>query len=406
MRKDIVFFKKLISMEEALKIVLENVIPIKKSRYVKLEDAVDLVCAEDVISEMNVPPFRRSAMDGYAVIAEDTFRASNMNAVELKIVGKIHAGEKGNIEFGHGECVEIATGAPLPPSGDAVVMAEYTEKTRDVVKIYKGVHPGENVSEEGSDIKKGDLVVKKGVVFTPGRVGGVTAIGRNEVRVLEKPRVAIIPTGDEIMAPGEKLKDGKIYDVNTYTLCAVVKNYYCEPVIYKRVPDDLNEIEKALEKSLECDCAIFSGASSVGVRDLLVDIIENKGKILFHGVKVKPGKPFLFGIVDGTPVFGLPGYPTSCLNVAYVFLRSALLKMSGRKKLHSNKIKLKMRRRVASTLGRSQFLTVQIDEDYAVPSFKESGAITSISEADGYIIIPENKEVVEKDEEVEVYLFE
>jgi len=402
-------FRELIPLEKALDIIMHSISPIERVEEISLENSLRRVLAEDIVAKINIPPFSRAAEDGYAVRAEDTFGAGTHNPVKLKIVGEVDAGEVFETPIKKGECVEIATGAPIPKGADAVVRVEDTEKEGDFALIYSPVYPGRSVAPEGEDIKKGEKILERGTVLTPSKIGVLAAIGNKKVRVYAKPEVAIIPTGSEIVPPGEKLSHGKIYDINSYTLAAVVEEAGGLPRIMGTVEDDEKKIRDYLEKALKYDCVVFSGGSSVGTKDLLINIVSEMGEVKFHGVQIKPGKPTWFAVVRGKPVFGLPGFPTSCLSDAYIFLKPAVEKMAHLPKSQMKKVKAVLSRRVVSTLGRTQFLTVRIEKEndriIAHPVFKTSGAITSMANADGYIMIPSNVDLLEKGEEVEVFLF-
>ncbi|MEM4161276.1 MAG: molybdopterin molybdotransferase MoeA [Thermoplasmata archaeon] len=395
--------KNVIDFGTAKKVVLENLKPVDRVEEIEISKAFSRVAAVDVPARIDVPPFDRGAMDGYAVIAEDTVSAKAMEPVVLRKIGEVHAGDAPRCHVVSGTCVQIATGAVMPPGSDAVVMVEHTEMEGNLVKIYTPVRKGENVTRAGEDIKRGQIVVHQGEVLTPGKIGALAAIGQATVKVYERPRVAIIPTGNEIQRPGEPLREGRIYDVNTYTLAGLVEFAGALPVIYPVVPDEEAELKKSLARALENDVVVFAGGSSVGERDLLAKVLGN-GELLFHGIAVKPGKPTLCAKVNGKIVLGMPGYPTSCLTNAYALLLPAIGKLS-RREIKLQRMKARLGRRVASTIGRLQFLPVRLENGVAVPAFKESGAITSMSLAQGYIEIPENVEVVEKGEEVEVILF-
>ncbi len=397
-------FTNLIPFEDARRIVLENVRPIEDVEEVSLLGALGRVLAEDVVSSINVPPFARAAEDGYAVRAEDTYGAGQYAPKEFKLIGEINTGEHKEINVGKGECVKIATGAILPKGADAVVRVEDTDEENGLVRVYRPVHPGFDVAPEGEDIKKGDKVIEKGTFLNPPKIGALAAIGISKVKVYRRPRIAVLPSGNELVVPGEKIEKGKIYDVNTYTISSVIMENGGEPIIFPFVMDDKEDIEKKLREALNYDMVVFSGGSSVGDRDLLIDVISKYAKILFHGVQIKPGKPTWCARGDKL-IFGMPGFPASCLNDSYQFLAPAVRKMARLLPKKEKIVKVRMARRITSTLGRMQFFTVRLKDGYAYPAYKTSGAITSLADSDGYIIIPANSDLVEKDEEVEVYLW-
>lgn len=399
-------FKLLISREKALEIVMEHIKPIERKEFIPIERAVNRVLAKNLVAEMNIPPFDRAAMDGYAVKAEDTYGASEFEPKILNLIDVLHAGESTSREIKHGECIRIATGCPLPPGADAVVMAEFAKEEGKSVLIYRAVHPFENISPKGEDIKCGEVILREGEVLTPAKIGVFAALGLRKALVYQKPRVAIIPTGVEIQAQGFELKNGQIYDINSYTLASLLMENGASVTRAPIIHDVYEALKAALHRYLNHDLIIFSGGSSIGERDMLANIIEEDGHLLFHGVQIKPGKPTLFGIVKGKPVFGMPGYPASCLSNAYIFLIPAIRKMARLPPKKLATVNVKMAKRVVSSSGREQFLTVKIIGGKAHPVFKKSGTITSLSKADGYIILPVNLDVIEEGEEVTVILFD
>jgi molybdopterin molybdotransferase len=397
-------FKRLMDRQTALRIIAENVNRIERVERVPLEEASGRVLASEAVAAFNVPPFDRCAMDGYGVKAQDTFGATRTNSKRLKVIGEQHAGEVYQGEVGGGECVQVATGSPLPRGADSVVMVEYTKLDGEYVVIQTPVYPNANISPEGEDIKAGDTVVKAGETLSPAKVGALAALNIQSVEVYARPRIAIYSTGSEIRSLGVELEPGQIYDVNTYTLSTVISRNGCIPVRKGIVADDGEAIELAVQGASGYDLGVFSGGSSVGTRDLFAETVEKLGELLFHGLQVKPGKPTLFGIVNGTPIFGMPGYPTSCLSNAYVFLVPALRKLSGAPPSEPRTVTARMGARIVSSSGREQFLTVAIEGGVAYPVFKKSGDITSMANADGYIILPVNLDVVEEGDEVTVIL--
>ena len=416
--------KALISLEEGFTILMESVKPIDRTEVVPLLQANSRVLAQDVKAEMDVPPFPRAAMDGYAVLAEDTFPAGTFNPVQLKLLEVIHAGEEAKETVHKGTCIQVATGSPIPPGADAVVMVEDTESEGDrplrghpggiepppgchigTVKVYKPVYPRQNVSPQGEDIMKGTAILSEGMLLTPGRIGVLAALGIEQVEVYQKPRIAVIPSGNEIVPLDEPLSPGKIYDVNSYTLSALIQENGGIPTIFPIMPDELEKVKDTIEEALAYDLVVLSGGSSVGERDMMVQAIEHLGEVKFHGIAVKPGKPTLCGLVEGKLIIGMPGYPTSCLTNGYGFMVPVLRKLARLPLRRPSPIRVPLSRRVVSTIGRHQYLPVRLEGGEAVPAFKESGAITSMALADGWVEIPANVDLVEKGELVDVYLF-
>ncbi len=397
-------FKLLVSQHEAEKLVLQNCKPLDATEEVPLSEASGRVLTSEIKADRSVPPFNRSAMDGYAVIAEDTFGADE-GGVHLELSGVIHAGDVASESVTMGHCIQIATGSPLPKGADAVVMVEYTEKQENRILVTRPVYPGANVSKKGEDIVDGDVVLSAGSWLSPAKIGTLAALGRTEVEVYVRPSVAVIPTGEEIVTPGNKLSPGQIYDVNSFTLEAVLRDNGAEVKRYDIVGDEYSLLKKVIEDACEHDMVVLSGGSSVGEKDLLAGILSDIGEVFFHGVQIKPGKPTLFGMAQETPVFGMPGYPTSCLSNAYVFLIPAIRQIARLPKARPKTIAAKIGKRIVSSSGRQQFLTVRIEDGVAHPVYKHSGAITSMANADGYIILPVNLDVIEEGESVEVTLF-
>ncbi len=399
-------FGELIPFEEAMSTLLEHIDPIERKEELELEEVFERVLAEDAESDMFVPPFARAAMDGFTVKAEETFEAGKFDPVELENVGNIHAGDTPEKELEEGKCIQIATGAPMPESADAVVKVEVTEKEGDNVKIYDPVHPGENVSPKGEDIEEDETVLDKGAYLSSSRIGALAAVGKERVKVYQKPKIGVIPTGDEVVPVDGELRPGQIYDVNSHTLSSVVKKNGGIPFTESVVHDSIDGLKEGITEQVEdMDMVLFSGGSSVGDKDMLIDALDSIGEVIFHGVKLKPGKPTLFGKVEDTPVLGMPGYPTSCLNTAQQLIRPAIRKMSRLPEPAKRTVEAVLQKRITSPLGRQQYMTVQLEGNDAYPVYKQSGAITSMAHADGYFEIPENAEMVEKGKKISVVLF-
>jgi molybdenum cofactor synthesis domain-containing protein len=395
-----------ISLEAARALIDAAIRPIERTERVGIGTASGRVVARPVEARADVPPFARAAMDGYAVRAADTFGASTQDPRVLSWVETVFTGQVPTRPVGARQCTEIATGAPVPDGSDAVVMVEETEKQPDqTVRIFSPVYPGQNVTKQGADIRAGQPVLHPGDVLNPSRIGAVAALGVIEVDVYAQPRVAILSTGNEVVDPGQPLAPGHIYDINKFTLSAVLREHGACPVPYPTAPDSVAALTRALEACLAEDVILFSGGSSVGERDLILDVVDRMGDVLFHGIAVKPGKPTLFGLIRGKPVFGMPGYPTSCLSNAYMLLIPPLRRIARLPEWAPRILRLPLGQRVVSTTGRHQFYTVRIVDGQAMPAFKASGDITSMSQADGYIEIPAQVDVVEKGEPVDVKLF-
>ncbi len=397
--------KAFLDLEEGMQIIMDAIRPIERTEGVPLLEAVGRVLAEEMIAAFDVPPFPRAAMDGYAVKAMDTFEAGNFSPAVLELIEVIHAGEIAGKEVLQGSCIQVATGSPMPAGADAVVMVEDTELDGTRVKIYKPVYPRQNASPRGEDIKKGSRILAPETMLDPSKIGVLAALGLTKVTVYEKPQVAVIPSGNEIVVPGEPLTPGRIYDINSYTLSALIIENGAVPRIFPVMKDTLDSVTSTIREALAFDLILISGGSSVGERDIMVEAVERMGELKFHGIAVKPGKPTLCGIVEGHLLLGMPGYPTSCLTNGYGILAPALRKLARRRKPSLPSVRAPMSRRYTSTIGRHQYLPVRLEGGEVVPVFKESGAITSMADAEGYIEIPANVDLVEKGEVVGVLLF-
>jgi molybdopterin molybdotransferase len=399
-------FTSTIPLEEARAIMARAIEPIDRVERIALADANGRVLARSVVSTVDVPPFSRAAMDGYAVRAADTSGASRTSPRTLQCVEQIFTGQMPSRAIGQGECAEVATGAPLPAGADAVVIVEDTETdAADGVRMFTAVEPQQNVGRQGADIGEGQAVLATGTVFNASRIGALAALGTTQVEVYAKPRVAILSTGNEIVDPGAPLKPGHIYDINKFTLSAVVSDHGGIPVPRRTAADTLEDLSRSVEECLSEDVLVFSGGSSVGRRDLILDVIAEKGEVLFHGIAVKPGKPTAFGRINGKLVFGMPGYPTSCLSNAYILLAPTLRRIARLPQQTVRAVTLPLGARVASVRGRHQFYSVRVVEGTAMPAFKASGDITSMSQADGYIEIAADTLEIEAGTPVVVTLF-
>ncbi|MDY6865482.1 MAG: molybdopterin molybdotransferase MoeA [Halobacteriota archaeon] len=403
-------FYERITVDEALTILLKEA----KSFEVGLpfDMCKGMVLSEDIISSVNLPPFDRSAMDGYAIKAEKSFGASQANPVCFKIVGESKIGEFPEAKVGEHDlqAVRIATGAPIPEGCNAVMMVEYTKETGPkTVDFFSSVTPGRNVAPEGEDVRVGDTVLKKGRVLKPHDIGILAGIGKSQIKVLKRPDVAIISTGDELVEVGD-VPPGKIIDVNSYTLSELV-HLLGVPHKRKIVRDDPDELKEAIKESLSYDLIIVSGGTSVGRRDYLPVVVSEMGDLLFHGVSMRPGQPSGFGVIEETPIFMLPGFPVATM-VAFEFLVRPFLQKSAGFAVESSYpgIHAILKRKIASEIGRRDFVRLELFEEegvtYADPiTSSGSGIISSMVKSDGFLIVSESMEGIEVGGEVEVSLF-
>lgn len=321
-----------ISADEALSRILQHFRPLAPVERA-LEDALGLVLAEDVRAPNDVPPFANSAMDGYAVRAADVEGATPNAPVRLPVVMDIAAGRTG-AELGPGAAARIMTGAPLPPGADAVVRFEDTDSGEKVVSIRVGVARWENVRQAGEDVRRGEVVVAAGTLLRPAEIGVLATAGRRRVTVHPRPRVAVLSTGDELVEVDEIPGPGQIRDANRYSLGTAVRAAGGEPALLGIARDTADDLRRALRRAAEEDVIVTSGGVSVGDYDFVKVVMRELGSMDFWAIQMRPGKPVAFGEIKGTPIFGLPGNPVSCLLTFELFARPALLKMQGRRLLH------------------------------------------------------------------------
>jgi len=399
-------FKTRTNVEEAVNSLISKVKPLK-TESVGIYQSYGRVLAEDVVSPIDVPPFDRAAMDGFAVRAEDTFGSSPTNPMLLKVVGEVEIGERPSVTVGEGEAVKIVTGAPLPNGANAVLMLEHANVRGDFVEVLKPLTPFKNVSRKGEDIKKGEVILKKGEIIQPQDVGVLASLGYGEVEVFRKPRVAVISTGNELVEVGSPLEYGKIYNSNNPMIFAALIENGFDPISLGIVRDDEEEIERVLVRGLEFDAVIFTGGTSVGERDLVPKVVEKYGEIIFHGVSMKPGMPTGAAVVEGKPILMLPGSPAAAFLSFYTFAIPALyglmsIRLVARK---WSRVKGTVQSRIPSEIGVRTNARV-IWENGRIHPLRTSGSgiLSSLVRANALLIIPEEKEGYEEGEEVEVTL--
>ncbi|KRU30629.1 molybdopterin molybdenumtransferase MoeA [Clostridium sporogenes] len=402
-----------VSIKEAKDLIEKNfnVKPIKEE--VELLNSIDRVIYEDIVSQINVPNFRRSTVDGYAVNSKDIAGASESMPAMMNYKGEVFMGKipEVNMDF-PGDCVYVPTGGMIPEGSDSVVMVEYTERVHeDTVLINKATAYGEKVVEIGEDIAKEEVIIKKGKRLRPYEIGVLSSLGITKVPVCRKPKVAIISTGDEIVDPNKELKLGQIRDINSYLLQASIIEDGAIPINYGIIRDDFNLLKNTVEKAIEdTDIVLISGGSSVGKKDVTIDVINSLGDpgVFVHGIAIKPGKPTIIGNVKDKIVFGLPGHPLSAAIVYKIIAKHYIDKIAGAKE-EVFPIICKFNINYHSAKGREEYLPVtlnwQENEIIASPIFSKSGLISGFSKAYGFIKIDKNLEGIKKDEKVFVYRF-
>jgi molybdenum cofactor synthesis domain-containing protein len=395
----------LVGVDQARALLAGHGEPIDRVERVRLDDADGRVLAEDLVATRDVPPFARALMDGYAVRAADTSQASAQRPVALRLLETIYTGRPPTVVVETGTCAGIATGAPMPEGADAVVMVEQTSAEGAAIHIRQQVAARQNVGRAGSDVVAGEAALREGTVLTPAKLGVIAALGLTDIPVYARPRVAILSTGDEIVAPGGVLGPAQIFDSNTTALAAAVRAHGGEPVVAPRVGDDRAALTRAFDRCLDEDLVLFSGGTSVGERDFLLEIIERAGTVVFEGLKLKPGRPTVFAMARGRPVFGMPGNPVSCLTNAYLLVAPMLRRMARLPQPSARTVLATLTKAVESPPGRHQIYPVRLEASRAVPVFKGSGEITSLAHADGYFEIPEDVSSLDAGTVVEVTLF-
>jgi molybdenum cofactor synthesis domain-containing protein len=408
-------FRKLVSLEEARKALSRSFSPKPVgTEQIPLSEALNRTLASDVTSKYDIPPFDRSTVDGYAVKAADTFGADEDKPVTLKLCGEIRIGEPPKITIQKGETAQIVTGAPIPEGTDSVVMVEYTVQNGANILIHSAVGKGENVMKAGSDIRRGELVLKRGTMLSSHGIGVLAAIGKAKVEVFKRPKVAIFSTGAEIVEPGEPLSPGKIFDINAHALSAAVAECGGEPMNMGIVQDESEPMEAALKKALsKADVVITSGGVSVGPTDIIPKVLGKLGSpgVIVYGIAVRPGKPTAIAVVGDKPVFSLPGHPTSALLLFHLLVHSVISAMAGRPEKPAVKVEAVTSEKLFPARGRRTFVTVTLRRSKQgklvaspVPT-GSSGAITTLAKADGFVEISENQQFVDAGEAVVVQLF-
>ena len=407
-------YHKLLPLEEALGVIEQHVSlkPLGVEK-VKLEEGVGRVLAENVQALVDSPPFDRSLVDGYAVRAEDLYEAEEDSPVLLRVVGSLAAGDAPSLVIGSGECVEVATGAPLPALADSVIMVEYTHRLGDKVLVYRKLRPGDNVGYACTDFVKGEVVAWQGSILTPELIGAIAAAGVREVVVYKKPVVALIATGDELLEPGVEYVNWKVYDTNTFMLYAALTELGCTPLIMGTCRDEYSDIRDRIDKALEkADVILITGGTSAGVGDLVYRVLESyEPGVIVHGLKLKPGKPTVIGVSGSKLIFGLPGFPLSCYMVFNLLVKPVLARLAGipERVLRATKVRARVALRMLGVPGRRRLVPVTLKlrggEVVAYPISGDNSSIFRLSLSDGFFEIPENVDYVAEGEAVEVSLF-
>ncbi len=416
--KDMLGREEILSVENARELLLNALSPVLPQELdTDIDNTLHRILSRDIISPENLPGFARSTMDGFAVNSSDTFGAKEGSPAYLNVIAEIQMGENNFLDVRNGETAKIATGGMIPEGADAVIMFEHTnEISKNMLEVFKSVAPGENIIQTGEDCKKDQKILVRGHRIRPQDIGALAGLGVIKSWIYDKPTVAIIATGDEIVPASSPVTKGQVRDINSHSLAGLI-DLHGGIAIQKGIFKDTYEVlQSAVNTSIqEADMVTITGGSSVGTKDLTEKIINSTGKpgVLFHGVSVKPGKPLIGGVVNGKPVFGLPGHPAAIIVCFELFIKPVLRLLTGEidKLNHSIKrtVTAKLSKNISSSAGREDHVRVKLAKKenvlWAVPVLGKSGLITTLVQADGTIVIPHQKPGLEQGTEVEVELF-
>ncbi len=394
--------------EEAIALIKKEFSGNVRTEKVPLSEAYGRVLAENICANEYVPDFDRSTVDGFAVLASDTFGCSEALPAMLTRVGEVLMGQKPSFKVGAGTCAAIPTGGALPEGADSVVMVEYTEDYGDgTIGILKSAAPGNNLIFRGDDVYPGKPVLEAGKRIGAGDTGALAAMGITEVTAACRLKAAIISTGDELVNADAVPGPGQIRDVNSSMLAAMMRETGFEPVIYGIIKDNDELLRECLKKAVsECDMVLISGGSSVGEKDAAMRVISSEGEILFHGLAMKPGKPTILGRVSGKPVFGLPGHPAAAYFITRIFVREAMAALNG-EKLSFRPVDAVLDENISANHGRAEYVSAKLYERegklFAHPLRSKSGLISVLAEADGWFCIDKNCEGLPQGSVIKVF---
>ncbi|MFC1901689.1 gephyrin-like molybdotransferase Glp [Chloroflexota bacterium] len=419
----------MLSVEEALEKILREVDTLE-AESVPIMETLGQVLAEDIKSDINVPPLDNSAMDGYALRAEDTREAGEASPKLLRVIDTVMAGSISKTEVVPGTAIRIMTGAPVPQGADCVVQFEKTdeeqrkssvdEQSVPEIEILCKAVPGLNIRRAGEDIAKGTVALKKGKVIRPSEIGLIASLGYGRVKAVRRPVVAVLATGNELVEVEQPLPEGKIYNSNTYSIASLVKRYGGIPKIVGIALDNEESLASKLRQGLDADMLLTIGGVSMGDYDMVKDVLARDGEMVFWKVRVKPGKPLAFGKFksnrpDGAdkslPHLGLPGNPVSCMVSFELFVRPALLKMMGKKNLTKPSIEAITEDPIKNTSGRRIYDRVIVEKRNGqyysrLTGSQSSGILNSMSQANGLVMIPEDRKNINKGEAVPVLMLD
>lgn len=379
---------------------------------VDLPDALDRALCEDITAPDHIPGFDRATMDGFAVQAASTFGATESNPAYLEVVGTVQMGTAPDVPVGSGQAMRISTGGMLPPGADSVLMVEHSDAIDDsTIEAHRSLAPGQNMVAGNDDVTAGQLLLPKGRCLRAQEIGLLAASGLQRVDVFCRPAVGIISTGDEVVPINSDPVPGKIRDINSHTLAALIRKTGARAVHYGIVADRYDDLLQTCEKAVnECDMVVVSGGSSVGMRDLTLQVLEalDRSRILVHGVSIRPGKPTILASCGNKAIWGLPGHVTSAMVVFMVVVQPFLNQIGGREPKDRIVINARLSRNLASVQGRMDFVRVRLTREngdlMAEPVLGQSGLIRTMVESDGLVAIDLNSEGLDRDSRVEVML--
>lgn len=401
------------TVSQVLQRMHENIVPLEEKMTVSIEESLGMILAESLIATDHSPNFIRSTVDGYAVIASDTFGASDTMPAYIKIIGSVEMGEETNICISSGQTVYVPTGGMVPAGADAMCMIEYTENLNGLLNIYKQVAPIENCIQIGEDVAKGEVILEKGHKIRSQDIAFLASLGITELSVKRRPIVGYLSTGDEVVSyKTSQLPIGKIRDSNVVSVQTACQQMNCSFVYGGIVQDCEQELSMACQNLLEqVDILVISGGSSVGERDYSFSVLDNLGEpgIYVHGISIKPGKPTLIGQVEKKPILGLPGHPVSATVIFEIFGKEMIRCLLGTKENSLwTRQKAKISRNIPSQSGRTDYFRVQLiyenSEWIAYPVFGKSGVLNTLVKSDGLAVIPEEVEGVRAGEWMDVIL--
>ena len=391
----------MVTVEEAKKILSENV-QLADSVEVEILDALNGVLATDILSPIDLPSFDQSSMDGYAINS-----GNDLSRKEFEIIGEIKAGDEGNYILEIGQAVRIFTGAPVPMSADSIIVQEKVTEKNGVLFLEDQIKIGDCIRKKGTQIQKGEIALKKMTVLNPASIGFITSLGIVRVQLFRKPEISLIVTGNEIIAIGEELAMGKVFESNSYTLTSALKQMHIDVKNSFRVEDELEALENRIHHCLEnSDIVLLTGGISVGKYDFAFEAMKACGvETVFYKVLQKPGMPVFAGKFGHKLIFALPGNPASALVCFYEYVYPAIMQMQGFQNIYLPKVKLRSINQITKKVGKSVFIRAKIMDGGVIELEKQdSNMLRSFADADGFIYLDKEVEVVKQNEEVEVHL--